>query len=75
MNNPILDSLMNQAKRNNPQGFQMINNMMQSGANPESFLKQILGNAKPEQIENLLNNAKKLNCPDSVLKQIQNIKN
>ena len=75
MNNLILNSLLEQTKRTNPQGFQMINNMMQSGTNPQAFLKQILGNAKPEQIEGILNTAKKLNCPDNVLKQIQNIRN
>lgn len=75
MNNQILNSLLEQTKRTNPQGFQMINNMMRSGTSPQAFLKQVLGNAKPEQIEGLINKAKQLNCPDSVLKQIQNIKN
>lgn len=75
MNNILLNSLLEQTKRTNPEGFKMINSMMQSGTNPQAFLKQVLGNAKPEQIEGLLNQAKKLNCPDSVLQQIQNIKN
>lgn len=75
MNNPILNSLLEQTKRSDPRGFQVITNMMQSGTSPQAFLKQVLVNAKPEQIENLINTAKKLNCPDSVLKQIQNIKN
>lgn len=75
MNNQLLNSLLEQTKRNNPQGFQIINTMMQSGTNPQAFLKQVLGNAKPEQIEGLISRAKQLNCPDSILKQIQNIKN
>lgn len=75
MNNQLLNSLLEQTKRNNPQGFQIINTMMQSGTSPQAFLKQVLGNAKPEQIESLISKAKQLNCPDSILKQIQNIKN
>lgn len=74
MNNPIFQSLMNQLSSKSPQGYQIINTMMQNGGNPQAFLKQILGKASPEQMQGLLNQAKSFGCPDDVLKQIQNMK-
>lgn len=74
MNNPIITMLMNQLQGKNPHGYQMINNMMTNGGNPEAFLKQIVSKASPEQMESLLKQAKNFGVPDNVLSQIQNMK-
>lgn len=72
--NPILTMLMQRLRGNNPQGYQMINQLMSSNGNPENALKQILGNATPEQRQQVLNQAKSYGCPENMLSKIQNMK-
>ena len=74
MQNPIMNLLMTQLRNQNPQAYQMISNAMNSGANPQQFMNQIIGNATPQQMEQVLQMGKRFNVPDSVLNQIQNNK-
>ena len=72
--NPIIQVLMGQLQSKNPQGYQMINQMMQSGGNPEAMVKQMMGNISPEQKQQVLNQAKSYGAPSDVLSKIQNMK-
>ena len=72
--NAIVQTLMNNLMRKNPQGYQVLNQMMTNGGNPEAMLKQILGNATPEQRQSVLNQAKSYGCPENMLSRIQNMK-
>lgn len=72
--NPIINMLMQRLQGKNPGGYQMISQMMQNGGNPEAMLKQIFGNASPEQRQQVLNAAKSYGCPSDVLSKIQNMK-
>ena len=72
--NPIINMLMQRLQSKNPQGYNMLNQMMQNGGNPEGVLKQMLGNMSPEQKQNILNQAKSYNCPNEILSKIQNMK-
>lgn len=69
-----MNLLMTQLRNQNPQAYQMISNAMNSGANPQQFMNQIIGNATPQQMEQVLQMGKRFNVPDSVLNQIQNNK-
>lgn len=64
---------MNQLRARNPQMFQMINQAKNSGANPKDFMKQVMNGATPEQMQNVLTQAKNMGAPDEVLNQIQNM--
>jgi len=72
--NPIIQVLMGQLQSKNPQGYQMINQMMQGGGNPEAMIKQMMGNISPEQKQQVLNQAKSYGAPSDVLSKIQNMK-
>jgi hypothetical protein len=52
----------------------MINQAMRVGNNPQDMLKQIMGGKSTEQIQQVLNQAKSMGCPDEILTQIQNLK-
>ena len=74
MQNPIMSMLMNQLQAKNPQGFQVINQMMNSGGNPKEILQQMMGNTNPEQMQNIIQQAKQFGVPDNILSQLQNMK-
>ena len=73
MNNPMIQMLMNQLQSRNPQGYNMINQAMNSGGNPQAILQQMMGNASPQQVQNVLAQAKQYGVPDTILSQIQNM--
>lgn len=72
--NPIMNMLMGQLQGKNPQGFQMLNQMMNNGANPQNIIKQMLGNTNSSQFQQIMQQAKQMGCPDNILSQIQNMK-
>lgn len=72
--NPIISVLMQRLQGANPNGYQMINQLMQNGGSPEGALKQMLGNVSPEQKQQVLNTAKGYGCPADILSRIQNMK-
>lgn len=65
---------MNQLKAQNPQMFQQISQLRANGANPKAILQQMVGNSTPEQMQNILGQARNFGVPDDVLTQIQNMK-
>ena len=66
--------LMKQLQAKNPQSYQIINNAMQSGGNPQAILQQMMGNASPQQRQQVLGQARSIGVPDNILGQIQNMK-
>ena len=65
---------MQQVQSQNPQAFQVVNQVINSGANPMQFMKQVMENISPQQMQNIMTQAKQFGVPDQVLQQIQNIK-
>ena len=65
---------MQQVQNQNPQAFQVVNQAINSGANPMQFMKQVMGNVSPQQMQDIMTQAKQFGVPDEVLQQIQNIK-
>ena len=63
---------MGQLQARNPQMFQMINQAKNNGGNPQEILKQMLGKSTPEQMQQVLTQAKGMGVPDNILSQIQN---
>ena len=72
--NPIMNMMMQRLQKVNPNGYNMINQAMQNGGNPNAMLKQIMGNVSPEQRQQILNTAKSYGAPNDVLSKIQNMK-
>ena len=69
-----MGTLMNMLKQKNPQGYNMINQLRQSGGNPNAILNQMMGNMQPQQKQQLLQSAKQYGVPDNVLSHFQNMK-
>lgn len=65
---------MGQLQAQNPQAFQEINQAINSGVNPQQFMKQVIGNINPEQMQQVLQMGKQFGVPDEVLNQVQNMK-
>lgn len=72
--NPIINMLMQRLQKTNPGGYNMVNQLMQSGGDPNALLKQVIGNTTPEQRQQILNTAKSYGAPNDVLSKIQNMK-
>lgn len=51
-----------------------IRTMMTNGTDPKSVVKQMIGNASPYQMENVISMAKQYGVPDEILSQLQNNK-
>lgn len=65
---------MNQLQARNPQAFQMINQARNSGTNPQEFIRQMMNGVTPEQMQNVLTQAKNMGVPPEILNQVQNMK-
>ena len=65
---------MGQLQAKNPQMANQINQAMQNGTNPQSLMKQMMGNMNNSQIQSALNQAKQFGVPDNILQQMQNTK-
>lgn len=57
-----------------PQKYKLINEAMLNNGNPSAILQQMIGNATPEQRQDLYAEARKYGVPDDVLSKIQNMK-
>lgn len=66
--------LMGQLQAKNPQMASQINQAMNSGANPQSLIKQMMGNMDNSQMQQVMGQMKQFGCPDNILNQIQNMK-
>lgn len=71
---PMLSMVMNLLKTKNPTVFSEVNQAIQSGTNPQGFMKQVMGNLKPEQKAQVIRQAGEMGCPKEILTQIQNMK-
>lgn len=58
----------------NPQMYQQLNQLQRNNANPQYLLKQVIEKVTPQQMQNVLFQAKQLGVPDTILAQIQNMK-
>lgn len=65
---------MGQLQSRNPQMANQISQAMNSGVNPQSLMKQMMGNMDNTQIQNALNQAKQFGVPDNILNQMQNMR-
>lgn len=65
---------MGQLQTRNPKMFQMISQAKNSGVNPQDFMKQMMGDVSPEQLQNVFTQAKSMGVPNEVLNQIQNLR-
>lgn len=65
---------MNQLQTKNPQAYQTINQAINSGANPQEFMKQMMGNVNANDMQQILQMGQQLGVPDTVLQQVQNMK-
>ena len=72
MNNMMTQMLLQRLKSSNPQGYQMVNNMIQNGGNPMALLQQILGNKSSDQLNAFFGQAKSMGFGDDILRQVQN---
>lgn len=72
--NPIIQMLMTRLQKQNPQGYQVVNEAMQNNGNPQPILQQMMSNATPEQKESLFKQAKQYGVPNNILSKIQNMK-
>lgn len=64
---------MNQLQAKNPQGFQVLNQMMNNGGNPKQILQQMMGNTNSQQLQGIMQQAKQFGVPDNILSQLQNM--
>ena len=65
---------MTRLQKQNPQGYQVVNEAMQNNGNPQSILQQMMSNATPEQKESLFKQARQYGVPNDILSKIQNMK-
>ena len=54
----------------NPQGFQMLQQMMQTNGDPMPLIQGILGNKTPEQLDSFFNTAKQMGISDTDIQQM-----
>lgn len=64
--------LMGQLQSRSPQMASQISNAMQSGANPQALMKQMVNNVDNSQMQQIMGQLKQFGCPDNILKQLQN---
>ena len=65
---------MSQLQSKSPQGFQVVQKLMNSNGNPEPLINQLMGNATPEQKQSILQQAKQYGVPNNILAKLQNIR-
>lgn len=67
MNNMMMNMLLNKLRQQNPQGYQQIQQWMNSGQNPQQIINQMLQSGKITQ--------EQLNKVQGMANQMQNTKN
>ena len=72
--NSLIQALLGQLQSKNPQGYQIVKNMMNNGGSADAYVKQMLGRLNSEQKQQILNTAKGYGCPDDYLSKLQNSK-
>ena len=64
---------MNQLQTRNPKMASEIKQAMESGVNPQDFMKQVMGNVSNNDMQNVLTQAKNMGVPPEILNQVQNM--
>ncbi len=72
MNNMLMQMLMNKAKQNNPQVFNLINNSMNNNINPINLFNQITKGYSQEQKNNIFQIAKQYGINDETINKFKN---
>lgn len=72
--NFVLGTLLNRLQNQNPGAYQFINNAISNNGNPNSIINELWSKASPEQRTLIINQAKNYGCPESYLKQLQNLR-
>lgn len=72
--NPVINMLMQRLQKTNPNGYNLINQAMQNGGDPNALLQQVMGKTNAEQRQQILNTARSYGAPDNILSKIQNMK-
>ena len=67
MNNMVMNMLLNKLRQQNPQGYQQIQQWMNSGQNPQQIINQMLQSGQITQ--------EQLNKVQGMANQMQNTKN
>lgn len=70
---PIIAMLMNQLQTRNPKMASEIKQAMESGVNPQDFMKQVMGNVSNSDMQQMLQQAKNMGVPPEILNQVQNM--
>ena len=70
---PIIVMLMNQLQTRNPKMASEIKQAMESGVNPQDFMKQVMGNVSNSDMQQMLQQAKNMGVPPEILNQVQNM--
>ncbi len=68
----IMQMLMNKAKQNNPQVFNLINNSMNNNINPINLFNQITKGYSQEQKNNIFQIAKQYGINDETINKFKN---
>lgn len=71
---PGLQGLLGKLQIQQPKMFQIVYQAMNSGGDPNAFLKQIMSNATPEQKQDLIARSKQYGVPENILKQLKDMK-
>ena len=64
---------MNQLQTRNPKMASEIKQAMESGVNPQDFMKQVMGNVSNSDMQQMLQQAKNMGVPPEILNQVQNM--
>jgi hypothetical protein len=70
----MLNKLMLQFKQQNPDIVANVENMMKSGKTPQDLVQEMIGKCSPNQKQNILNQAKSMGVPESILGIVQSMK-
>ena len=65
----LMNQLQTQMKANNPQMFQMFQNLQKNQNDPKEIINNMIGKYKPEQIQQFRNYAKGFGITDEQLNQ------
>lgn len=69
-NQMLMNMALGMLQKQNPQAFQQVQQLMNSGANPEQLLRQELKRHSPEEINQLKNMASSYGVPKEVIDKL-----
>lgn len=69
-NQMLMNMAMGMLQKQNPQAFQQVQQLMNSGANPEELVKQELKNRSPEEIQQIKKMASSYGVPKEVIDKL-----